>query len=345
MDAKTRFLNACYRLPVDKTPVWIMRQAGRYMKPYQNMRKRYSFLRLCQSPDLATKITMLPLKRLGVDAAILFSDLLIPFLGMGFEVKYKAKIGPQIKPSVRDEKVMETITTPDPERDFPYLRQSIKQFNKKSKGYYPLIGFAGAPFTMASYLIEGGSSHQFQKTKLMMYQEPHRFKRLLEKVTAVLIDYCQFQVESGLDAIQIFDTWAGCLTPLDFREYALPFARQIINSLKSYQIPTIYFLKGSSGLLKDIFKLGTEVISLDSFQELSEARKLLGPNVAVQGNLDPMALFLPKDKLKQRINSILEQNGNQYGHIFNLGHGVLPTTDEDQVSFLVRTVHEYSNPK
>jgi len=342
MDKKTRFLEACSGNPVDRTPIWLMRQAGRYMDDYQQIRKKVSFLDLCLDPNLAARITKIPIDNLGVDAAIIFSDLLIPLLGLGFSLEYKEKIGPVITPSYKNIVNEGKFESPDPEEHFSFLRQSIQVFNQLTNGKIPLIGFTGAPFTLLSYIIEGGTSRSFSKTKKLLFQQPEMFTNLMEKITQLAFDYSVFQVESGIDALQIFDSWAGCLSPVDYREFVLPWVKKLFKELKAYKLPTIYFLKGSSGFLRDIKDLDASLISIDAFQQLKAARDILGPKKGVQGNLDPMSLYLPEEKLRERTLSILEETRGMPGHIFNLGHGILPDTNEAKVRFLVETVQHES---
>lgn len=341
MDRRTRFLYACYGQKVDRTPVWLMRQAGRYMPEYNRIRKNNTFLQLCQTPELSARITQLPLERFGFDAAILFTDLLIILLGMGCSLEYDTGIGPIVKPPncFIDGA---GLLTPVPERDFPYLAESIRLFIKQTNGTYPLIGFAGAPFTLASYVIEGGTSKTFAETKKMLFQNRLHFEQLLSQLSRAIIDYCRFQIQAGVDAIQIFDSWAGCLSPQDYIETVLPHTRTIFETLLAENVPLIYFFNGSCALLSTLRLLGAHVISIDSFQTLSKAREILGPDIAVQGNLDPYALFLPKDRLRLRIMDVLHQNNGRPGHIFNLGHGIHPDTNEENVHFLVKTVLEES---
>lgn len=341
MNARERFLRACRREPVDRVPVWLMRQAGRYMEEYRALRQRHDFLSLCTNPELAVEVTCQPLERLGVDAAILFSDLLIPFLGMGFSVTYHEKRGPVISPAEGSHAGPDRFTIPDAARDFAYLPASIEGIRREIGPDFPLIGFCGAPFTMVSYLIEGGSSHSFQETLTFMYRQPDRFSTAMGMMTRVLIDYALLQVHAGVDALQIFDTWAGCLTPYDFETLVAPWIRELTAALIPTGIPIIYFIRGSAGLLSSVSSLGVNVVSIDSFQDLAEARQRLGWGLAVQGNLEPMCLTLSDDALVARVRSMLKIHASKPGWIFNLGHGILPFLEASKVKLLVNTVKEY----
>jgi len=335
MDSRNRFLAACRCEPVDRPPVWLMRQAGRYMDEYQKIKAQHTFLEMCQTPELAAQITLLPIERLNADAAILFSDLLIPFLGIGYSLEYVPDVGPVVTAEVNDFEEMLKYPLPVIESEFSYVGASIKKFNELVSHEVPLIGFTGAPFTMASYIIEGGSSRNFLKTKQLMFQKPELFERLMEKLSELIILYSRYQIEQGVVALQLFDSWAGCLSPVDYKTIILPHTKHIIKILQQTGAPIIYFLKGSAGYLELMSDIGPDVMSIDTFQSLHNASEILGPEIALQGNLDPMALFLPQEKLAARVFEILTEMSTRRGYIFNLGHGILPQTDEKNVAFLV----------
>lgn len=338
MDSLNRFLAACRCEPVDRPPIWLMRQAGRYMVEYQKIKEQYSFLEMCQTPELAARITLLPIRQLKVDAAILFSDLLIPLLGIGFDVEYVPDVGPVVTTPEKDYEKIVQFPLPTMASEFSYVGASIKMFREMTAHQVPLIGFTGAPFTLASYIIEGGSSRNFLKTKQLMYQHPHIFSALMDRLSELVILYSQYQIDQGVVALQLFDSWAGCLSPDDYRVHVLPVTRRIVAKLRQNDAPIIYFLKGSAGYLHMVPEIRPDVMSIDTFQSLRRARDILGPEIALQGNLDPMALFLPPEKLEEKVVDMLEEIAPERGYIFNLGHGIVPQTDEKQVAFLVDCV-------
>lgn len=335
------FLSACLGKRVEYTPVWLMRQAGRYLKQYQKIRKRVDFLTLCKTPELAAEVTIQPVDALGVDAAILFSDILIPLEPMGMGLKFYEKKGPVFKKPIRDRKGIERLRIIEPETDVPFVMETIRILRKRLN--VPLIGFSGAPFTLATYMIEGGTSKNFLITKKMMFQEPQLYASLMDKITETVIRYLKAQIIAGAQAIQLFDTWAGVLSPGDFKEYALPYVKRIISSLKSnLKVPIIYFVGQCAGLLEEVKNCGADVIGIDWRINIDDAIKRLGKGFSVQGNLDPCALFMPEGDMKPRINEILNRASIARGHIFNLGHGVLPETPVENVVAMVEMVHSLS---
>jgi uroporphyrinogen decarboxylase len=340
------FLRACRGEEVPYTPVWIMRQAGRYLKQYQKIRKKVDFLTLCKTPELAAEVTIQPLDALGVDAAILFSDILIPVEAMGMKLEFFEKRGPVLGPPVRDEAAMEKLFVPDPEDSMHFVVETIKVLRKELKTRVPLIGFSGAPLTTATYMIEGGTSKNFLQTKKILFQSPDLYASLMDKVTRTVTDYLKAQIKAGAQAVQLFDTWAGIFSPHDYKEYVLPYVQKTIEELKNWQkrektgnTPIIYFVGECAGLLEEIVKSGADVISIDWRINIGDAVKRLGENVSVQGNLDPCALFLAKDKIERRVKDILDGAASAKGHIFNLGHGVLPETPVENVVALVDMIH------
>lgn len=345
------FLKACRGEKVPYTPVWIMRQAGRYLKQYQKIRKKVDFLTLCKTPELAAEVTIQPVDALNVDAAILFSDILIPVEAMGMKLRFFDKKGPLLSPSVRDEASVKRLSVIEPEESISFVLEAIKILRKELSNRVPLIGFSGAPFTMATYMIEGGTSKNFLKTKRMIFQSPGLYGFLMDKITMTIVKYLKAQIKAGAQAVQLFDTWAGVLSPQDYKNYALPYVKKVIDALKAQtsdlrlqtsKIPVIYFVGECAGLLEDIKTCGADVIGIDWRIKMDDAIKRLGSNVSVQGNLDPCALFLPADEIDKRVKDILGRALSARGHIFNLGHGVLPETPVENVMAMVESVHNLS---
>jgi uroporphyrinogen decarboxylase len=335
------FLWACRGEKVDYTPVWLMRQAGRYLPEYQAIRANIDFLTLCKNPKLAAEVTLQPVDILGVDAAILFSDILIPVEPMGMRLEFTDKEGPVLSEPVRSKSAVEKLIIPDVEDDLPFVFDTIKLLRKELEHKVPLIGFAGAPFTLATYMIEGGTSKNFLHTKKLMFQNSPVFSYLMEKITETITAYLSSQIKAGAQAVQIFDTWAGILAPVDYKKFAFPFVKKAISELKKKDVPIIYFVNNGAGILKEVRQLGADVIGIDWRIDIADAIKKLGKKVTVQGNLDPCALFLPKDKLEERVKDILWKGGAAKSHIFNLGHGILPQTPVENVIAMVEAVHTY----
>ncbi|MFN7130592.1 MAG: uroporphyrinogen decarboxylase [Myxococcales bacterium] len=333
-------LKAIRREPVPHTPIWIMRQAGRYMPEYRAVRSKVDFLTLCKTPSLATEVTLQPIDLLGVDAAIIFSDILIPVEAMGMHLEL-GDAGPKLHDPLRTAADIERLAVFDPEDRTPFVTEAIRQTVKALGGRVPLIGFCGAPFTLAAYMIEGGGSKNFLHAKRFLFEQPEAAHRLFDKLTRTLTEYLRAQVRAGADVVQIFDSWGGELSPRDFDEWTAPYVSRIIEGVKKEGAPVIFFATGASALLERMKGLGADAIGLDWRIELDVARRRLGPDVAVQGNLDPLCLFLPKEKLEERVKDILARAGDT-GHIFNLGHGILPPTDPAMAKYLVDTVHRLS---
>ncbi len=337
-----RFLDACQRKPVDATPVWYMRQAGRYMPEYRELRTKHALLEICRTPELAVTVTLQPLARLNVDAAILFSDLLIPLKPMGIDFDFVKGEGPQIDNPIRGREDVDRLREFEPREELGFTMDAIRLLRKELEGKVPLIGFAGAPFTLASYLIEGSSSRSFEKTKSLMYADPESWHRLASKLASMVRDYLLAQVEAGAQAVQIFDSWAGILSPEDYREFVLPHSQAVIEGLKDTtgsSVPVIHFATGSTGLLHLIRKAGGDVIGLDWRVDLDVGWDIVGNDVAVQGNLDPAFLLGPPELAFRRADDILARAGSRSGHIFNLGHGILPTTPVETAAALIEHVH------
>lgn len=336
-----RFLKACRREPVDCTPVWFMRQAGRYMPEYQAVRASHSILEVCKTPELAAQVTLQPVERFPVDAAIIFADILLPLEPMGIRFEFAEGEGPVIQNPIRDRADVERLQVSDGSA-LAYVGDSIKQARKALSGLVPLIGFAGAPFTLASYAIEGGGSKQYLVTKQFMYREPEAWHRLMDKLARVVTNYLQLQIQAGAQAVQLFDSWVGCLSPGDYEEYVLPHVQLIFEGLKREGVPLIHFGTGTSALLRLMRKAGGDVIGVDWRVHLDEAWATIGHDVAIQGNLDPVSLFAPLHEIERRVEDILRRAGGRPGHIFNLGHGILPNTPIEQVAATVELVHKLS---
>ncbi len=335
------FLKACRGEEIEYTPVWLMRQAGRYLAEYQSVRANVDFLTLCKTPELAAKVTLQPVDILGVDAAILFSDILIPVEAMGMRLAFSDKQGPVLSEPIRNKSAVERLLIPDTEEDMPFTIETIKILRKELENKVPLIGFSGAPFTLATYMIEGGTSKNFLHTKKMMFQHSGIFSYLMEKLTVTVTSYLSAQIKAGAQAVQIFDTWAGILAPPDYKEFVLPYVKKAISELKKEGVPIIYFINDCAGILKEVKKSGADVIGVDWRINIGDAINRLGKKVVIQGNLDPCALFLPKEKLEEKIKDILWKGEAAKGHIFNLGHGILPETPVENVIAMVEAVHKY----
>ncbi|MDH5298853.1 MAG: uroporphyrinogen decarboxylase [Desulfobulbaceae bacterium] len=338
----TTFLKACRGEKTDYTPIWIMRQAGRYLPEYHTVRDKVSFLELCKTPELAAEVTLQPVDILGVDAAILFSDILVPLEAMGAPLEFHEKRGPVFPEPIRDRAAVDKLHVPDPEAELSYVMDTIRILRKELAAKVPLIGFSGAPFTLATYLIEGGSSKSYFETKKMMYAAPELYKALLDKITDCTITYLQAQAAAGAQALQIFDSWAGVLAPADFAEFALPYVQRIIKAVKPAGVPIIYFANNGATLLDLSKSSGADVLGLDWRVNLEDAVQRLGQDVSVQGNLDPCALLLPPDKLEQRVAGIVAAGKQARGHVFNLGHGILPETPPEKAKLVVELVHRLS---
>lgn len=335
------FLAACRREPTSYTPIWLMRQAGRYMEDYRKLRAQYDFLDLCKRPDLAAEITVTPVERLGVDAAILFADILLVLEPMGVGLEYSKGDGPVIHRPVRNGKDVDGLKHFDPERELSFVYDAVKKIRKALGNKVPLIGFAGAPFTLACYLIEGSGSRNYVHTKKLFYNAPEAWKRLMERLAKVVAEYLNCQIAAGAQAVQLFDSWAGCLTPPDYEKYAAPHTKAVIDALAP-GVPVIHFSTGTAGALKQIRAAGGDVIGLDWRINLNEGWATVGHDVAIQGNFDPVALFASPKEIKLRAADILHRAAGHPGHIFNLGHGVLPETPVENVIALVDAVHELS---
>ncbi len=336
-----RFLKACRREPVDCTPVWFMRQAGRYMAEYRALRAKHSILELCKTPELAAQVTLQPIDRFPLDAAIIFADILLPLEPMGLSLEFAAGEGPVIHNPVRNQADVERLNVIDG-GELDYVAEAIRQARRALNGRVPLIGFAGAPFTLASYAIEGGSSRNYLLTKQLMYNEPKAWHQLMDKFARVITGYLRRQIKAGAQAIQLFDSWVGCLSVGDYVEYVMPHVQLIFEGLKREGVPMIHFGTGTSAMLPQMREAGGDVIGIDWRIHLDEAWATVGHDVAVQGNLDPLTLFAPLHEIERRVEDILRRAGGRPGHIFNLGHGILPTTPIEHVAATIDMVHKLS---
>jgi uroporphyrinogen decarboxylase len=343
------FLRACRRQPVERTPVWMMRQAGRYLPSYRAVRAKHTFLEMCRTPELATEVTLQPIDQLGFDAAILFSDILITLPAMGIDVTFPEK-GPVIGRPVRDQAAIDALIVPDPEQELGYVMEAVRQIRgalESRGGTVPLIGFAGAPFTMLTYLVEGGGSKDYAHTRRMLFGAPESAHALLEKIAHTCAAFLEAQVAAGAQAVQLFDSWAGILAPPDFREFALRWATVVIDMLRDSatwrdrQTPIIYFVNGCAPYLDDYVTSGADMLGVDWRVDIGHVRARLGEDVALQGNMDPGALFLPPEQIRERVRAVLAAAGDR-GHVFNLGHGVLPETNPEHVKAMIQAVRELS---
>jgi len=323
------------------TPVWFMRQAGRYMDEYRALRQRYSLLEICRTPDLATEVTLQPVRRLSVDAAIIFSDLLLPLDPLGLPFDFIKGEGPQIERPIETPADIDRLRPFEPRDALSHVLDAIRQVQEELDGHVPLIGFAGAPFTLASYAIEGGHSNNFAKTKSLMYAHPDAWHRLCETLSAVVGDFLLAQIEAGVDALQVFDSWVGALDASDYREFVLPHTRAIFDRIGG-RVPTIHFGTGTATILEELRDAGGDVIGVDWRIPLDEAWARIGHDRAVQGNLDPTLLLGPPARMFQQTDALLGRVGGRAGHIFNLGHGILPSTPVEHVQMLAHYVHTAS---
>jgi uroporphyrinogen decarboxylase len=339
MSGDSRFLRACLRQPVDCTPVWFLRQAGRYMPEYQAVRRAHTLIEICKRPELAAEVTITAAEKLDVDAAIIFADLLLPLEPMGLDFEFQAGEGPKVHRPVRSAADIGALRT-DRTADLGYVAEAIRRVVTHFGDSVGMIGFCGAPFTLASYMIEGGGSRNYIETKRLMYVDPGAWQALMDKLTMVLVEYSAQQVKAGADVIQIFDSWAGALSVTDYREYVLPITQSMVRQVQALGVPVIYFGVDTATLLPSMRETGTDVIGLDWRIPIDVGRKAVGPHCAVQGNLDPIALFAPEATLRARVEEVLRQARGIPGHIFNVGHGIVPTTPVENVQHVVRWVRE-----
>ncbi len=336
----SRFLDACRRRPTDVRPVWFMRQAGRYMKPYRDIRQKHGILEICKRPDLAAEVTLQPVEILDVDAAIIFADLLLPVEPMGLRLRFAAGEGPVIDNPVRTSSDIDSLSISNTD-ELGYVGESIQQVVKALAGRVPVIGFVGAPFTMASYMIEGGPSRTFLKTKQMMYRDETLWRRLMGKLVDVLGSFAVLQVAAGARIIQVFDSWVGALGPDDYVRYVAPYSRALIERIRAASVPVIHFGTGAAGFFRELHAAGGDVMGVDWRINIDQAWMDISYRSAVQGNLDPAVLMAPIPELRARVHELLKRTGSRPGHIFNLGHGILPETPVENVKACVEIVREF----
>ncbi|MEP6742539.1 MAG: uroporphyrinogen decarboxylase [bacterium] len=334
-------MRACRCEPVPFTPIWLMRQAGRYMQEYRDVRSRVGFLELCKTPALAAEVTVTAAETLGVDAAIIFADILLPLEPLGLDLEFTKGDGPVIHNPIRSSTDIDRLRELDDVGALEFVFEAIRQTRLSLRADLPIIGFAGAPFTLASYIVEGGGSKNYVKTKSLMYNDSGAWHAMLSLISRGLIKYLNAQVDAGAQALQLFDSWVGCLSPDDYRQYVLPHTRSVIAGIKS-ETPVIHFGTGTGELLKLMSEAGGDVIGVDWRVRLNDGWERIGHDKAVMGNLEPVALFANREQLQSQAKAILDQAGGRYGHIFNLGHGILPETPVESVIALVDMVHEIS---
>lgn len=335
-----RFLRACRREPVDTTPVWFMRQAGRYMPEYRAIREKHTLLEICAHPEIATEVTLQPVRAHRVDAAILFADILLPLEPMGAPFEFAKGEGPVVHEPIRTPADVERLRVVDAEEGLPHVLAAISMLRRELEGKTPLIGFAGAPFTLASYLIEGGKSSGYVRTKRFMYEQPAAWNTLMHKLSEVVRRYLRAQVVAGANAVQLFDSWVGALGPDDYEAFIAPHVTHILSDVQTLGVPVIHFGTGTTTLLRQQKRAGGTVIGIDYRLPLADAHTMLGDDVAYQGNLDPLLLLGPRELLETRTRAIVETGLRLPGHVFNLGHGIVPETNPDVVTRLVQTIHE-----
>jgi uroporphyrinogen decarboxylase len=333
-----RFLRACRHEPVDRTPVWFMRQAGRSQPEYRALRERFSLIDIVRNPELGTEVTLRPVHELGVDAAVLFADITLPLLSMGVDFEL-ADGGPRIHHPIRSDDDVARVRRFEVDETIAAVLDTIRMIRSHSP--VPLIGFAGAPFTMASYLIEGGPSKDYLNTKMMMHRQPRTWQELMDVLTDMTIRYLRAQIDAGVQALQLFDSWAGCLSPADYRRFVLPYTRRIFDALRAAAVPSIHFGTGTAGLLALMAEAGGDVISVDWRIDLDRAWDAIGYDRAIQGNLEPALLLALSDVIYERTIDVLRRAGGRSGHIFNLGHGVLPETPRERLREVVDIVHSF----
>lgn len=331
-----RFLRACRRESVDVTPVWLMRQAGRYLPEYRRLREKHPMLELCTNPELAAEVTLMPLRRFELDAAILFSDLTIPFLAMDVPFTLKENVGPVIAHPLRTAEDVTALRVMEPEDDLPFVMESIRLLRQELN--VPLIGFAGAPFTLAAYLVEGGASRDYSRVRALMYSQPQLWSTLLLLLAENVVRFLKAQIDAGAQAVQLFDSWVGAVSPVTYRRHLLPVMQRIIGELKPLGAPIIYFGTGTASLLEAMRETGADVIGVDWRIPLDEAWQRLG-ECAIQGNMDPAVMLAPAEVVRAEARDVLQRAGGRKGHIFNLGHGVLPETPVESVQILIDIVH------
>lgn len=336
------FLRACRRESVSRTPVWMMRQAGRYLPEYRAIRAKSDFLTMCKTPELAAEVTLQPVDLIGVDAAIIFSDILVIPEAMGLPFTMIESKGPQFNRQIRNRDDVDALRIADPEKHLRYVTDALSLTKRHLAGRVPLIGFSGSPWTLAAYMIEGSGSKDFRHPKKMMLESPETLRALLEKLSTSIRLYLEAQLAAGADAVQIFDTWGGILTPDHYKKFSLDFMSDIVSRLSRNGAPVIVFSKGANHSLKDLASIGADVVGLDWTVDIAEARNQIGDKVALQGNLDPALLYASPSKIRQEVTTILRKFGHGSGHVFNLGHGIYPDVPVEHAKAFVAAVKEES---
>lgn len=336
-----RFLDACRRKAVDATPVWFMRQAGRYLPEYRAIRAKASFLEMCERSDIAAEVTLQPVKFMAVDAAILYADILLPVRPMGIKLEFVKGEGPVLTPPVRTAKDVARLRVFDADDGLGYVMDTVRLVRRELAGKVPLIGFAGAPFTVASYLVEGGPSKEYRYAKTMMREAPVLWNALMTKISKVTISYLQAQVEAGAQALQLFDSWVGVLSKEDYESSVKPYSVRVLSAMKKTGVPVITFGTGTSPFLESFADTPADVVGVDWHEPLDAAWKRVGLNRAVQGNMDPAYLFLPRPQLKKAVKAVMDKAAGRRGHIFNLGHGIMQHTPPENVRAVADWVHEW----
>ena len=336
------FLRACRRLPVGRTPVWMMRQAGRYLPEYRAVRARHDFLTMCRTPELASEVTVQPVEIVGVDAAIIFSDILVVPEAMGMRLAMQESAGPRLSPPLRSSADVRALKDPDPEKDLRYVMEALGAARRALAGRVPLIGFSGSPWTLACYMVEGGGSASYGNIKRMMLDDPALLASLLERLEVAVRRYLEAQIAAGAQAVQIFDTWGGILDPEHYRKFSLEGMFRIVSTMRREGVPVIVFSRGAGYALKELASIGADVLSLDWTVDIGRARQDTGGNVALQGNLDPSYLLASPESIRGEVRSILKKYGRGPGHVFNLGHGIMPEVSVENARALVRAVQEES---
>ncbi|MEA2682881.1 MAG: uroporphyrinogen decarboxylase [Chloroflexota bacterium] len=340
MTGEQRFLAACRRQPVDRTPVWFMRQAGRCLQEYRELREKYDILTMTRTPELCAKVTLMPVHTFGVDAAVLYADIMLPLAGMGVDFSIDPGVGPIIHQPVRTAADVAALRVVEAQDATPHLFETIRMLRSELDGKTALIGFAGAPFTVASYMIEGRPTKEFGRCKGLMYSDPATWHRLMETLTEVTVRYLSAQVEAGAQVIQLFDSWVGALGRVEYEEYVLPYSTRIFSALQETGVPTIHFGTSTAHILEQVASAGSDVVSVDWRIPLDEAWERIGPDRGIQGNLDPTVLMAPFEVVEREARKVLERAAGRPGHVFNLGHGVLADTPSDSLTRLVTVVHE-----
>jgi len=343
------FLRAARREPTERTPMWMMRQAGRYMPEYRAIREKHGFLEMCRTPELAVEVTLQPVDLIGVDAAILFSDILVSFPGMGLDLEFAKGEGPVIHNPIRSAADVDKLRVADPEEATGFVMEAIRILRRELENKVPLIGFAGAPFTLASYAIEGHGTRDYEHTKALMWSDPAAWDSLMNKFADTTIAYLKAQIDAGAQCVQVFDSWVGYVAPRDYERSVLPYSKRVIEEITAHGdesveggVPVIHFANGATSMMDLVQKAGGDIVGVDWRLDMKKAVQVIDKKFGIQGNIDPVALFAPDDELERMVVEILEAFGTRPGHIFNLGHGIHKTSDPQKARTLLRFVHEHS---